>query len=139
MTVNFVIGNDVGALTYFRNVPGSARDRRRRRARLGRRDNFRTDRDHLSQAPFGAVDEDGGVDAGDRVEAGNICLCQAIFVLLRHLAVLRANRYRRSRRRLALSINANTGQQDSQIGLFTMPRSADRASVSHILAYSLTA
>ena len=26
--------------------------------------------DHLSQAPFGAVDEDGGVDAGDGVEAG---------------------------------------------------------------------
>ena len=27
---------------------------------------------HLSQASLGAVDEDGGVDVGDRVEAGNI-------------------------------------------------------------------
>lgn len=29
-------------------------------------------RDHLSQASLGAVDEDGGVDVGDGVEAGNI-------------------------------------------------------------------
>ena len=61
------------------------------RARLGRRDNFRTDRDHLSQASLGAVDEDGGVDAGDSVEAGN----NYVFMAESTWQFLRANRCRR--------------------------------------------
>ena len=95
--------------------------RRTPRARLGRRDNFRTDRDHLSQASLGAVDEDGGVDAGDRVEAGNN------YLYGEQLAVFASESVSASRRRHAMcrwhavTAHQRSGQQDSQIGLFETP------------------
>ena len=78
----------------------SARDRRR----LGRRDDFRTDRDHLSQASLGAVDEDGGVDVGNLFFWAHLQFCERIGV---------GGRVGGTR----CALNANAGQQDSQIGL----------------------
>ena len=66
--------------------------------------------DHLSQAPFGAVDEDGGVDAGDGVEAGN----NYVFMAESTWQFLRANRCRRRVGGTQCALHANAEQWDSQ-------------------------